>query len=166
MKKKSIIALALFFVLQVQLTKGYCQKAECIKGNNFQGYIFPDSVYILIGIENQAARFTPAESAIRVVENELRFQLSKVTSNLPDFGPGCPEINTRNLKKYYRQYFGFITSEGERVIFIDFIWHKGLGIERLDTDLVSVYDGCTFYWSIQYNLNTETFGKLKVNTRS
>ncbi len=149
-------------------TSTYSQKAEYFKNNKYSGYIFPQEFDVLLSIENQSGRFTPYESTIKTFECNLSKKLAELAKDLPDQGKGCPSIEKKRLNKYKRQYFGFINQNGDKILFVNFVWSKSnqIIIDKLSKDLVSVHDGCTRYWSIQYNLTKNEFYDLDVNTRS
>lgn len=144
----------------------YSQEAKCIEGKNYMGYIFSDDHDVLLSIQNQEDKFTPGRKEVELFESRLIKRIEGITQYLPDQGKGCPPINKNRLKKYIRQYFGFTTQSGDQILFVNFVWSKGIGTDELDKDLVSVLDGCTHYWRIQYNITKDEFSDLDVNVRS
>lgn len=155
----------IFAIYLFPFDSAFSQTAEFTRGKGFEGYIFSKEIFVFVGIRDQELRFTPSFEAIEHFECRLVKRINSLTRQLPDQGPGCPPINRRTLKKYTRQYFGFITKNDEKVLFVNFVWSKGIGTENLDKDLVSVLDGCSHYWNIQYNFTTDAFYGLDVNTR-
>ena len=146
----------------------HSQEAKHVEGKRYEGYVFSDSFDVLLSIENQKGRFTPNEKVIEEFECNLHKSIDALTQDLPNQGKECPKINKRKLKKYARQYFGFYNNNNEYVLFVNFVWKGGSSkaIEGLSKDLVNVLDGCTLYWSIQYNIEKDEFNNLSVNTRS
>jgi hypothetical protein len=126
------------------------------------GYIFPAETYLLISFENQKERFTPDESDIHYLESVLRDKLKKVNKPRINQGKGCPVIH-KKLKKYMRQYVGYVTHEGERIIWVNFIWSEGSMESRLSKGIISVHDGCSRYWRIKVNLDTGELFDLDIN---
>jgi hypothetical protein len=160
---KLIITLIFFHLLS---SNAISQEVEHVKTQRYSGYIFPTNANILLGIQGQSDKFTPDKKAIEKFEYQLTEKIKELTKDLPDQGKGCPNINKRHLRKYIRQYFGFIVRGEDKVLFVNFVWSKGIGTNKLDKNLVSVLDGCTRYWSIQYNITKDYFYNLVVNIKS
>ena len=71
-------------------------------------------------------------------------------------------INRNTLKKYKRQYVGFITNNGNIVIYIAFL--KDIeNIDELSKDIVVLYDGGETYWGIFVNLTKNTLYGVHIN---
>jgi hypothetical protein len=68
----------------------------------------------------------------------------------------------RKLKKYCRQYVGFVNSKGERVIWINLFWNKDL-IDDAAKDIIRVNDGCSYYWNVGVNIDRKLICDLQVN---
>lgn len=134
-----------------------------IKGCCFEGYIFPTTYIGSIPIDNGHERFTPEAKDIAKAEAILNKQISKLNSDLLNQTEGCPIIH-KKLKKYKRQYFGVITENGEKVIWINFIWSKDeIALRQWKKDVIIILDGCSFYWNIKVNLTKEKLFDLNVN---
>jgi len=63
------------------------------------------------------------------------------------------------LKKYVRQYVGYLTDNNEVVIWINFL-HKTYCNEnedknRLSEDIITVYGGGYYFWRISVNITTK-----------
>lgn len=144
----------------------YGQNAQCIKGKKYKGYVFPKDHNALIGIQNQSSRFVPDKKDIEYFESVLRERIVNLTKEIPDQGERCPNI-AKKLRKYTRQYFGFITNDQERVLYVNFVWSKSddLILSKINTENIGVYGGCSFYWNVKYNLDTDVFYDLRVNTK-
>ena len=67
------------------------------------------------------------------------------------------------MKKYKRQYVGFINDKGEKILWINFVWDKRLTESELSEDIISVKDGCSYYWNIKINVTTNNIFELKIN---
>jgi hypothetical protein len=144
-----------------------------IKKNGYEGVIFSKDY---IGLMNSSdKKFTPTQIDIDSAEIVLKKGVKKVNENRPNQVDNCPVIH-RKLKKYKRQYFGFIDPNGDRIIFINCFWDQN-GFHRfLDkvfydetddtkwkTEEKFVLDGCSYYWSIKVNLTKKTLFDFGVN---
>lgn len=138
-------------------------KACFIEGKRFEGYIFDKEHFALISIENQKTRYTPSKEEIYQAEEILSAQVEELNKSegLVNQVDNCPVIH-KKLKKYKRQYMGFINDKGQVVIWINFVWNKDLE-DRLSENIIQVQDGCSYYWNIKVNLDTEELYALSVN---
>jgi hypothetical protein len=84
-----------------------------IKGKKFEGIAFDEKYIYLFAGGNQ--KFTPTTNDIILAERILIENIANIndTSNQKLF-------IRKNLKKYYRQYVGYINDQNEKVIFINF----------------------------------------------
>jgi hypothetical protein len=158
--------LLLFLILIFVSLVGISQNAECVKGKNYKGYLFPIKHNAFIGIQNQSHRFSPDKQVIESFESILSQRIVELTKYVPDQGERCPKIQKR-LQKYIRQYFGFVTTDNERILYVNFVWSKKDKIifKKIDREYVDVSGGCSFYWNIKYNLDKDQFFDLRVNTK-
>ena len=144
----------------------FSQEAQYINGKKYKGYSFPENHNAFVGILNQSSKFFPDENVIEHFESELSNRIVDLTKDLPDQGERCPNIR-RKLRKYIRQYFGFVTMNNERVLYVNFVWTKkeDFILRQLDSEFLNFYGGCSFYWNLKYNLDTNEFYDLRVNTK-
>jgi hypothetical protein len=149
------------------LNFGVENTSTCIKGPTFKGYIFHKNNTAFLSIPDQKEKFTPSDHEIRLLEKSLLSNIDSLNRDKVNQGRNCPVIN-KNLKKYVRQYFGFINNKGEKIIFINFVWSKfdSSLIEKLGNEYVEINDGCSRFWSIRYNFSQDRFFDLMVNTSS
>jgi len=130
----------------------------------FKGYIF-DQEYDVTWINGITKnRFTPTKEEIIKGEEILKENLKAINVNMPNQGDECPIIH-KKIKKYNRQYVGYIDEEGNKIIWVNFIWEKNCP-ENWNKELVDVFDGCSHYWNIKINLDKESLLDLNVNGRS
>ena len=73
---------------------------------------------------------------------------------------GCSNINRKRGK--YCRHFGFINTKGEKLIWINLFWNKDLR-DKAKYDLISVNDGCSYYWNVEVNITTKTLSNLQIN---
>lgn len=131
------------------------------KGKNYRGFVFDSCFFVMKNIQNQVGRFTPSINEVENAENLLREKISLINNKKINQGGGCPVID-RKLKKYFRQYIGFINVRGEKIIWINLFWNKNL-IDKAKVDIIGVNDGCSYYWDVQVNLNTKDLTNLDIN---
>lgn len=152
---KTLVSILLFLWLNPQ-TPGL------IQGKGFKGYILGKDQFVLLNIENQKERYTAVEEDVLLAERMIKEGLAELNNPMTDQGDGCPVIH-RNLKKYIRQYVGYVNTAGEKVIWINFLWKSGTDNQTLTNEVVIVLDGCSHYWNIKVNLDKRMLYDLSVN---
>ncbi len=168
MKKLLLIILILNFNLS------FSQEIELIKNRKYEGAIFSksytDEFSNLPPIEK---RFTPTEKEIEELETRLRNNLKEINKNKPNQGKGYGPTIHRNLKKYARQYVGIIDKNGQKIIYINFLWN-GYSIwdfirgwekpnDSWKTEWLMTFDGGSRYWNIKYLIDKKEFVNYSVN---
>ena len=136
-----------------------------IEGKGFKGYVFDKEHFVLLSIENQAERYTPSKEDVFLVEKLISSNLEKINFPLVNQGGDCPVIH-KSLRKYVRQYVGFINKNGEKIIWVNFIWNDKTMKDKASKDIVSILDGCSHFWKINVNLTKEELFDLKINGSS
>ncbi|MEL1246871.1 hypothetical protein [Flavobacterium helocola] len=131
--------------------------AEHFKTRQFEVAIFPESCNEIM----QQNRFTPTKEDIIKAENALKSKIKEVNRNFEN-QYNSPIIH-RNLKKYKRQYFGFINNKGEKVLYINSLWKKNEKETKWLRQIIMVSDGGSYYWNIEYNLDNDELMNLSVN---
>ena len=123
-----------------------------IKGNNFEGAIFSESYNFNRFLNFQGKRFTPSIKEIILVEKLLQKKLDTCNNSWRQ-----SVFVHRHIRKYIRQYFGYINDKGEKIIYINaFIRNAEFTPEKLwRKDIVMVMDGGNSYWDIKVNLSTQ-----------
>jgi hypothetical protein len=125
------------------------------------------------GFELIEKRFTPTKSEILELEKQLDEQIKVINKNKPNQGKGYGPIIHRKLKKYDRQYIGFIDQYGQKVIHVNFIWN-GYSIweaikgwtkpdESWKTEWQMWFDGGSRFWNINYIIDKKEFIDFQVN---
>jgi len=137
------------------------KEAALCKGKGYCGYMFDTSYIILKSIKEQQGRIILSCDDIHIAEEILREQLFSLNGSKINQSKGCPNIN-RELSKYWRQYFGFTNNKGETIIWINMFWNKDFR-DRAKHDLISVNDGCSYYWNVEVNITTKTLSNLQIN---
>jgi len=137
-----------------------------VKGRGFEGYIYDENHPVFLSVDNQKSRYTPSREDILKAESILKINLENLNKELFNQVGSCPVIH-KKLKKYLRQYVGFINKENEKVLWINFVWKKdGELREKCAKDIVSVLDGCSYYWRIKVNITSGKLFDLEINGRS
>lgn len=133
-----------------------------IKGKDFSGYIFEEKHFVFMSIDNQEKRYTPSKEDVFMAEELMKKDISFENKKLINQPKGYPQIN-KNLKKYVRQYVGFINKSNEKIIWVNFIWKDKYTDKEFSEEIINVHDGGSYYWSIQINLTTKAISNLRVN---
>ncbi len=149
------------------------QEVSVISGKGYEGAVF-NSEYELYQVNpHPDSRFTPSKKEVDELESNLRNEIKAINVGRPNQGKHYGPIIHKNLNKYLRQYIGFITPEGHRVVYVNFLWNRLSFIQKikgysLSTDgwrdrWIQVSDGGSEYWQIKYNLTTGEFFDFYVN---
>ncbi len=91
----------------------------------------------------------------------IKEQIKDLNSNKINQVKGCPIIH-KKLKHYKRQYFGYIDENGNKIIWVNFIFYKKLP-NNWDKELQIILDGCSYFWNIKVNLMSKEVFDLNVN---
>lgn len=134
-----------------------------IKGKGYRGIIFDTSVFVLKSIKDQKDRHLLTKSDVEKAEQLLKNNLQALNQKKINQTAGCPIIH-KKLKKFYRQYLGFINQKGEVIVWINCFWDKEL-IERARSEIIQVNDGCSYFWNIEVNITTCQLQDLEINGR-
>jgi len=138
---------------------GYSQESTLVKGKGYTGYAFNKEHFVFMSIDNQKERYTPTKEDVMRIEKMLKDSIGSVLKKKKIYDTS---INRNTLKKYKRQYVGFITNNGNIVIYIAFL--KDIeNIDELSKDIVVLYDGGETYWGIFVNLTKNTLYGVHIN---
>ena len=138
----------------------YSQESTLVKEKKYIGYIFKKEHFVFMSVDNQKERYTPTKKDIEQIEKILEDSINSVLKKQKYCNTS---INRNTLKKYKRQYVGFITKNGNVVIWINFLRNKELEDVELSKDIVAVLDGGERYWSIFINLTKTTLYGVHIN---
>ena len=137
-------------------------QSSYVEGKGYKGYVFDKEHFVFMSIENQKERYTPRQFDISMVEQLLKDSIDHIMKNQNDCSKQA--VNKHNIKKYRRQYVGFITKDNEIIIWINFLKKdRNFGNKDLSRDIVSVLDGGCNFWSIHANLTKRKLFNLHVN---
>ena len=164
----------IFFIKFSTITM--CQSITIIEESKFQGAIFPktykNTTYNWLDEEK---RFTPTSEEIKIFETILQKNIKKINKKRWNQTGSCPVIH-KNLKKYNRQYLGFIDDSGKKYLLINFLWYKNHQ-EKIEDEYYNElgdwkknwqiwYDGCSTFWNVKYYLDSDTLFDLQINGSS
>jgi hypothetical protein len=136
---------------------------EIVHGGAYQGVIFPATVKLQL--QDTVRRWTPTAADIEQLERELVVFMDKQPRKSPvndkTFGPSIH----RQLRGYTRQYVGYISPQGEKIIYINCFWNPKDDpfLKHWSTNLVQVLDGGSAFWHIHYNTAKRRFAGLAIN---
>lgn len=123
------------------------------------------NILFFLSVENQAKRYTPSKEDVIQLEKLIKSDLKEVNTSLNNQGGDNPIIH-RCLKKYLRQYVGFINNNGEKIVWVNFIWENNTSKAKMSKDIIDVMDGASYYWNIKVNLSKNQLFDLSVNGTS
>lgn len=171
------VCLLLFFALSdhslLAQTKTLTEKRSSVhsyvKGETFEGVIFSkDFMLPFLSDVSASSRFTPSVEDIEQAELLLVRDLKSVNAlQLNQGGIKGPVIHD-NLQRFVRQYFGYYSNEGDKVIYISCLLKDNYNntsekpARWLDGAVV-VLNGGSNYWQVQANLNKTNLFGLDVN---
>ncbi len=170
----------LIVVLLILGYLSYSQESYFVEGKDYCGYVFSkeDSLggfppEIIVGnVPIGSRRYTLTEK--NIIRTEAILKKSINTEYVKKYVNSWESAwNTRflldksTLKKYYRQYIGYLTPNNEEIVYICLI-AKGFvsNIKKLSDGLIEVSDGGYSYWTITINLKTRKVFDMVVNGES
>jgi len=173
MKKHLIIILLLNYTIVL-----FGQSINVYESKNFQGAIFPktytNTAYLWL---EDKYRFTPTIEEVQEFEKDLRSKLKLINKVRWNQKNSCPVIH-RKLKKYIRQYLGFIDDSGKKYLLVNFLWEENSFLQETEQDEYYNelgdwkkhwqvwFDGCSHYWNVKYYLESDTLFDLQINGSS
>jgi hypothetical protein len=157
-KKRIVVSLLVLSMTSIVATG---QPSVYVSGEGYQGYIFHSSHFVFKSIKRQSTRFTSSTADVEKAEWILRQKLKQINEKKVNQIPTCPIIH-ENLTKYCRQYVGFMNAKGQKVIWINCLWNK-TEHESISKEIVAVDDGCSYYWNIEVDIDSEELDNLEIN---
>jgi hypothetical protein len=152
-----ITGISIFIICTAMIDNTPCH----IKEKGFEGFIFPKEYALVVPFENIKDRCTPTKQDVINAEMIIKEQLATINKPLTNQVNGCPIIH-KELKKYKRQYIGFTNSDGDSILWVNFVWAKRIS-DNWNKDVIIVLDGCSHYWNIKVNLSKKKAFDLQVN---
>jgi len=143
------IFLIIITLLCCTLNNIYSQNAAYVKGKSYEGYIFPKEA--LLGNPPEKNRYTLSLEDIAMAEKILgEYMKSNKNREIP-----LPK-NRRALKKFTRQYLGYLSSNNEIIIRINLFDKRKLEDgQSPSTETIPLLGYCC----IQINITTNKIGR-------
>ncbi len=81
---------------------------------------------MLLGFREDSipGHFTPTLDLIKLIENQLENEIKVLNNPKLNQGRGLGPVIHRKLPKYYRQYIGLSTDDGDKIVEINFVWNN------------------------------------------
>ncbi len=131
-----------------------------VKTNDYQAYVFSKEFDVDFTIENQDGRYTPSNNDIVQAEKIIKKKIAYLNRNHEN-QESCPIID-ENMNKYKRQYVGFTDTYGAKILWVNFVWDPKLD-PKLDSEITNTEGGCSRYWRLKINLDTQQAYGLEIN---
>jgi hypothetical protein len=149
-------------IIKAEKVSGY---STHIIGDTFEGAIFSSEL-------QNVSHFIPSNTEVVLAESLLPKLLNSIKP-INTYGNEHNTIIRKNLRNYYRQYFGYIDKNGDKIIYIRFLFkyngfvqrdnRKNKNIPDWQKGEIIVKDGGTSFWQIKINLKTRSYFDYFVN---
>lgn len=155
-----------FFVCFLSLYSfSLAQESVHVKEKEYEGYIFQKEHFVFKSVENQKERYTPSLDDIKLVESILKNGINAEMERLapyPSLHNGG-RISNWNMVKYRRQYVGYLTNDGDIIIWINLLDDLSVSEKELGTEIIQVKDGGARYWNICVNITKRKLFDMYIN---
>ena len=164
MKKISLLFLGFLIssvsaqkIIKVKRATRYSIHVWC---DNFEGVIFKKNYKQETSDDKKNQSFTPTIDEIEFAERFLNQNLDTVKHISRE-----KNIIQADLKKYVRQYCGFINKNGEKIIFINAFMDSNIYQRKKEwlKEIISVWDGGYRFWQIKVDLVNRKLFDFYVN---
>lgn len=105
--------------------------------------------------------FSPSRENVEEAEKMLRSDLKKLNKEMTN--QSSSPIIHKKLKKYNRQYFGFVDHKGHKILYINALWKRKNKTNSWLKRYIKMNDGGSYFWQIYYDLTTKKLYGLNVN---
>ena len=146
----SIVICDLFFCISTSY--------NYVKNCRYKGYIFSKE-HAIWGFPPETTRYTLNKKEVAQAENLLRGKIDEYVVSHQVYAD--PPIKKKTLRKYVRQYVGYLTDNNEVVVKI--YLNKIDPDDDPSSDILEYFDGGSNHWSIRINLNTGELYDMEVN---
>lgn len=171
MKKNILITITLLVFINCKgentFTCKYLNDTICdviyIKTENYEGIIF--GKYCLENWVIEKNRWTPTEDNIEIAEILIKKYILKQVKRKGLINQYNSPIIHLNFDKYLRQYMGYLNKHGERIIRINCFWkdYESKYYPDWKTRWIEVFDGGSYYWQIEVNIDKKKCFDYDVN---
>lgn len=164
-----ILPLTSLYAQKISFSEERSSSHTYIKGDNFEGVAFSKNfVFPFLSHQSGEKRFTPSSADIEAAEKLLCKNLKGVSELQPNHGGDNGPVIHENLTKYVRQYYGYFTDAGEKIVYISCLLKGNYSSSNKETPswlkgAVVVLNGGSNYWQVQANLNKSSLFGLDIN---
>ena len=153
---------AIFFIMLMCCGVAYPQHVEHIKEKHFEGYIFSKECS-LCGLPPGDNRFTPSVEDVKKAEQMIHENADTIVGESRRFFKKKDAIKKRKLKKYIRQYWGEISSNGDHILCVSFRC-RGINMSAIERCEISVpFDGGTCFFELNIDMKRNKIIKIEIN---
>ena len=166
-KIKTIMTIRRLSIILLLLVTCVCaeyaqDKTLYVKGKNFEGYVFQKE-HSIWGIAPNENRYTLNKSDVLIAEQILRDSINSDYIKVQQDSYKSPSINRKTLKRYIRQYVGYINDSGEIKVWITFVDRQIAKDLNLALDVIAMCDGGYNYWSVCINITRRKLFDMQIN---
>jgi hypothetical protein len=144
-----------------------------VSGCGFKGIILTAEydMGVLSPIPKDWPRFTPQEADVVEAEKIVRDSIERLNKDKRNQLEGSPNIE-ENLSSYFRQYVGFLSASGHRILYVNMLWNEVPLIDRMvkgsdprgyNDGFCNMVDGGSAYWQITIDLDSAEVIHFSVN---
>jgi hypothetical protein len=155
--------LVLLFTLLAVSTAQAQGAGKLVEGPGYKGVIFPAE--LKLQAQDTARRWTPTAADIEQLERDLAGFMAKQPSKSPvNWTSQGPSIQ-QQLRGYTRQYAGYFSPKGEKMIYVNCFWNADDDpfLKDWPSYVIEVNDGGSAFWHIHYNASRRKFRGLGIN---
>ncbi len=132
-------------------------------GSSLCGTIFDESRMTFPGPQFKV-KFTPTLNDIRLADSIRLANMPYIVNTAKRYKVNYHLRKRDGLRKYFRQYVGGLSDNGERLIWVNLYYRERQLLEKLNiTEIISVCDGGDSKWEVYINLDQKTLYNLSIN---
>ncbi len=149
------------FNYQILADKNYFEVIYMNERKIIHGGIIDKDSSTWHNFDEQKERYTPTLDEVRYTEKILKDSIVYIKRK----EPAHSGFITKNLNRYLRQYVGFINENGDKIVWINFLYKNDSFINTayLNDAVITVNDGGEYYWSIKVNITKNKLYDIVVN---
>lgn len=154
---------------KIKFSEKKSSKHTYVRGAEFEGVVFSrEFTFPFMPESSEADRFTPSTNEIEEAERLLAKDLKAVNHLQRGQGGSLGPVIHQNLNNFIRQYYGYLSAEGEKIIFISCLLKNNYTsnakeIPNWQKGAVIVLNGGSNYWQVRANLKTKSLFGLAIN---
>lgn len=149
------------FNYQILIDHNYFEIHQMNERKIIHGGIIDKGTSTWRDFEGQKERYTPTLDDVRYTEKILTDSIVYIKREEPSHS----DFITKNLNRYLRQYVGFMNENGDKIVWINFLYKNDRFINTayLNDAVITVNDGGEYYWSIKVNITKNKLYDIAVN---